>query len=74
MFFVLSRASLNGLVYPFAYGLLFALAWANQKVWLLAPAFLVGNIANNYSFEGIICSVVAVAAYAEVGAVFIWLY
>ncbi|MBQ8792226.1 MAG: SpoIIE family protein phosphatase [Clostridia bacterium] len=61
MFFVLSRASLNGLVYPFAYGLLFALAWANQKVWLLAPAFLVGSIANNYSFEGIICSVVAVA-------------
>lgn len=60
MFFVLSRASLDGLVHPFSFGLIFALAWANQRVWLLAPAFLVGSIANDYSFAGIISAIVTV--------------
>jgi len=60
LFFVLSRAGVNGEIYPFAFAMLFALAWANQKVWLLAPAYLIGCIANNYSFEGIISTVVTV--------------
>lgn len=60
IFFLLSRASLNGIVYPFSYGMLFALAWANQKVWVLVPAYLVGTVINNYSFEGLIAAVATV--------------
>ena len=57
LFFLLSRASLQGVVFPFAYGMLFALAWANQKIWLLAPAYLLGSLANNFSFEGFIIAI-----------------
>lgn len=61
LFFLLSRASLQGSVFPFAFGMLFALAWANQKIWLLAPAYLVGSIANNFSFYGVLSAVVTVS-------------
>lgn len=64
LFFVLSRAGINGMIYPFAFAMLFALAWANQKVWLLIPAYLIGMIANNYSFEGIISVIVTVSMLA----------
>ena len=60
IFFILSRASINGLIYPFAASMLFALAWANQKVWLLSPAYLLGQIINDYSFQNIICSLATV--------------
>ena len=32
LFYVLSLASIGGLIFPFAFSMLFALAWANQKV------------------------------------------
>lgn len=61
IFFILSRASINGIIYPFAFAMLFALAWVNQKVWLLAPAYLIGTITFNYSFEGIISAFVTLS-------------
>ena len=54
LFFVLSRSSIQGVIYPFAFAMLFALAWAGQKVWLLAPAYAVGMLCDNFNFEGII--------------------
>lgn len=62
LFFVLSRANIAGVISPFAFPMLFALAWANQKVWILAPAYLVGYIANFHSFEGIIIAIVTITA------------
>ena len=53
LFFVLSRGSIQGVVFPFAYGMFFALAWGNQKVYLLVPAYIIGATLNNYSFAGI---------------------
>lgn len=64
LFFVLSRASIYNIIFPFAFSMLFALAWAEQKVWLLLPAYLIGTIANNYSFEGIISSLVTIFVLA----------
>lgn len=61
LFFVLARSSVQGVVYPFAFGVFFALAWGNQQMYILAPAFLVGAIANNYSFQGIISAIVTVS-------------
>ena len=60
VFFIMQQASIAGLVYPFAIGLMFALVWAEQKVWLVSPAFLLSAIANDISFESIICAVIAV--------------
>ena len=62
LFFVLSKANISGLVYPFAFAMLFALAWANQKVWILAPSYLIGYIANFPTFEGIITAIVTITA------------
>ncbi len=54
LFFILSRASVNALIYPFAFAMLFALAWANQEVWILLPSYLLGSIVNHYDFQSII--------------------
>lgn len=54
LFFILSRASVAGQIYPFAFAMLFALAWVNQKVWLLVPAYIIGVIINFHNFENII--------------------
>ena len=54
LFFVLSRASINSLIYPFGFSMLFALAWANQEVWLLLPSYLIGSVASHYDFQSII--------------------
>ena len=55
-FFVLSNASIGNLIYPFAFSFMFALCWSNQKPWIICPAFFVGSILYNHSFDGIICS------------------
>ncbi len=54
LFFLLARSSVQGVVYPFAFPMLFALAWAGQKVWLLAPAYILGTLWGNLNFEGVI--------------------
>lgn len=51
LFFVLFKANINNILSPFAFGMLFALTWANQKVYLLAPAYLVAGLLNQFSFE-----------------------
>ena len=60
LFFVLSKASLQGVAYPFAYGMLFALAWANQKVWLVGATYLFGSSLASFSLEGFVASLITV--------------
>ena len=60
LFFLLSKAGINGIIFPFAFAMLFALAWANQKIWLLIPSYLIGFISANPNFEGIISALVTV--------------
>lgn len=57
-------AGVNGLIFPFAFAMLFALAWANQKIWLIVPAYLVGYICANLSFEGVLSAFVTVTVLA----------
>ena len=60
LFYVLNLASIGGLIYPFAFSMLFALAWANQKVWILAPAYLIGAMVVNFSVVNGICTLVTI--------------
>ncbi len=60
LFYVLFHASINFLIFPFSFGMLFALAWANQKVWLLVPAYVGAGILYNCSLEFAICLLVCV--------------
>lgn len=59
LLFVMQKASIYGLVYPFAIGMMFALVWAEQKVWLVCPAFILASIAADLSFESAISAIVA---------------
>ncbi len=64
LFFILSRSTIQGICTPFAYPMLFALAWAGQKVWILAPAYILGTLFGNLSFEGaisIVCTITLLA-------------
>lgn len=58
LFFVLFNSSVNGIIFPFAFGMLFALAWANQKVWLLVPSYIIAGIIISPTMEVAICLLV----------------
>lgn len=60
LFFVLFNASINYVIFPFAFGMLFALTWANQKVWLLVPAYIIAGVIYQPTTEFAICMLVCI--------------
>ena len=60
IFYVLFHASINFVIFPFAFGMFFALAWANQKVWLLVPAYIFAGVLFEPTLEFAICMLVCV--------------
>ena len=62
LFYVLNLASIAGLIYPFSFAMLFALAWANQKVWLLSPAYIISALVNQFTLQNAICTLVTIFA------------
>ena len=40
LFYVLSKAGINGFVFPFYFGVFFALLWCNQNVLVLSPLYV----------------------------------
>lgn len=55
LFYVLFSSSVNMVLFPFAFGMFFALAWANQRVWLLAPAYILAGALYQPTLEFAIC-------------------
>ncbi len=65
LFYILFHASISNLFYPFAFGMMFALVWSNQKIWVVCPAYLIAGILNNwgvYNIISVICTAFCVAA------------
>jgi len=60
VFYVLFNSSVNMIVFPFAFGMLFALAWANQKVWILVPAYIAAGALFSPTIEQAICLLVCI--------------
>lgn len=60
LFFVLFNSSVNLVIFPFAFGMLFALAWANQKIWILVPAYIIAGVLFRPTLEFAICMLVCV--------------
>lgn len=58
LFFILQKASVAGVIFPFAFSMAFALIWANQKWFVVAPAFLVGSILSDWSVAGIVSALI----------------
>lgn len=65
LFYVLSHACIVDAIFPFSFAMLFALLWADQKVYILVPAYIAGSIAADYSISGIV-SIVCCAFCAAV--------
>ena len=64
VFFVLSRACIYGQIFPFAFSMMFALAWANQKPYIILPAYSIGFVLNNLSWQGTVQMLCTVALLA----------
>lgn len=62
IFYVLQYASISNVIYPFAFSFMFALVWANQKPWIVCPAYLISSIIYDYGFANIISSICCVFA------------
>ena len=58
VFYILFHASINETIYPFAFGIMYALIWANQKVWLVVPAYIVAGVVYRPTLEFSICMLV----------------
>ncbi len=58
-FYVLFNSSVNMVIFPFAFGAMFALAWANQKVWLVCPAYVFAGVLNCPTWENAVSLIVA---------------
>lgn len=54
LFYILFHASIASLIYPFAFGMMFALAWCNQKIWVVAPSYILAGILSNWAINNII--------------------
>jgi stage II sporulation protein E len=57
LFYLLSTASINGAIKPFAFGALFALAFNNQKIIYLVPLYILASYLTSFSINELTISV-----------------
>lgn len=58
LFYVMSKANINGVIYPFSFGVLFALMWCNNKILLLAPLYILGSFLGTFDIFSLYSSIV----------------
>ena len=58
VFYVLFHSNINSQIYPFAFGLLYAAIWSNQKVWLVVPSYILAGALFLPTLENAICILV----------------
>lgn len=54
LFYVLGQAGIKNLIYPFAFGLFYALIWCNQKIYILAPLYILASVLSNLSLDSLV--------------------
>lgn len=59
-FYILTKASIYELFYPFAVGLFFATIWCNQKIQFLVPVYILAQLISDSSALNIISSLFSV--------------
>ncbi len=60
LFYVLFASSVSLVIFLFAFGMLYALTWANQKIWIVAPAYIIAGAIFRPTLEFSICTLVCV--------------
>ena len=63
-FYVFAKGNILGCVYPFAFGLLFALMWCNHKVYILAPLYVIATFLATFDL---------LSLYASLGTILVLL-
>ena len=58
LFFITGRAGLNGIIYPFVFGVYFALIWCNQNVFLVSITYLLANYLVNFSLINLLVNII----------------
>ena len=53
LFYILHCANVNG-IYAFAFGMLFALVWCNQKIYILAPTYILSALLAFLTFQSLV--------------------
>ncbi len=53
--YVLFNASINQLIYPFAFAFTFALVWSGQKLYLVLPAYMGAGLLFDFSVVSLVC-------------------
>ena len=59
-FYIISKANINGVIYPFSFGLLFALMWCNNNVLILAPLYIAAMFLGTFSLQSLYCAIATV--------------
>lgn len=59
-FYIISKANINGVIYPFSFGLLFALMWCNNNVLILAPLYIAAMFLGTFSLQSLYCALATV--------------
>lgn len=62
LFYILHCANIQGL-HPFAFGMLFALVWCNQKIYILAPLYVLAGFLASFDLTHLIIDVVCVVVF-----------
>lgn len=63
LFYILHCANIQGL-YPFAFGMLFALVWCNQKIYILAPLYVLAGFLASFELTHLIVDAVCVVVFS----------
>ena len=63
LFYIFHSANIQGIT-PFAFGLLFALVWCNQKIYFLAPLYILAGFLTTLSVQSLIIDGVTVGVFA----------
>lgn len=57
LFFVINKAGLNGLIYPFSFGLYFSLLWCNQNIFMVSFSCICGGYLATFDNVALISNI-----------------
>lgn len=60
LFIIMFKAGIKGIIFPFAFGFFYALVWCNQKVYFVAPVYVLAAYLSSFSLDMLYCSLATV--------------
>lgn len=59
-FMVLFKAGIKGIIFPFAFAFFYSLVWCNQKIFLLAPLYVLASYLDCFDVQMVFCALCTV--------------